>query len=160
MQVILSDIRSIQNVATIFRTADGIGVSKIWLSGFTPGPLDKYGIVIPKFKRISLDAEETVDWEKCENPIGLINGLKDMGKFVIGVETGDKAVDYNDLSLEAGFEEVVLIMGSETDGLSDEVMNLCDVIMEMPMNGKKVSLNVGIAFAVAGFVVRDFLLNR
>lgn len=158
MQVVLSDIRSIQNVATIFRSADGIGVSKIWLCGLTPGPLDKYGIVIPKFKRISLDAEETVKWAQSGDVTDVISSLKEEGRFVIGVETGDRAIEYTDIEMDEFFENVVLVMGSETDGLSDEVMDLCDEILEIPMQGDKVSLNVAVAFSIAGFVVRDFLL--
>lgn len=158
MQVVLSDIRSIQNVATIFRSADGIGVSKIWLCGLTPGPLDKYGIVIPKFKRISLDAEETVKWAQSCDVADVISSLKEEGRFVIGVETGDRAIEYTDIEMDEFFENVVLVMGSETDGLSDEVMDLCDEILEIPMQGDKVSLNVAVAFSIAGFVVRDFLL--
>lgn len=158
MQVVLDDVRSIQNVATIFRSADGIGVSKIWLCGLTPGPLDKYGIVIPKFKRISLDAEETVKWAQGLEIEDVIADLKAEGKFIIGVETGDRAIEYNDLEMDEFFENVVLVMGSETEGLSDEVMDLCDEILEIPMHGDKVSLNVAVAFSIAGFVVRDFLL--
>jgi tRNA G18 (ribose-2'-O)-methylase SpoU len=159
MQVILDDIRSVQNVATIFRSSDGIGVSKIWLGGYTPGPLDKYGIVIPKFSRISLGAEESLKWAEVRDVCELIENLRGEGKFVIGVETGSRAVEYNDLELEdVDFENVVLVMGSETDGLSDEVLDECDLVMEIPMNGEKISLNVAVAFSIAGFVVRDFVL--
>lgn len=157
MQVILDDIRSVQNVATIFRSGDGIGVSKIWLGGFTPGPLDKYGILIPKFSRISLGAEASIRWSLVEDVVDLIQGFKEEGKYVVGVETGSRAEDYCGIDLDEDFENIVLVMGSETDGLKDEVMDVCDMVMEIPMNGEKASLNVAVAFAVAGFVVRDFL---
>jgi len=159
MQVVLSDVRSIQNVATIFRSADGIGVSKIWLGGLTPGPLDKYGIVIPKFKRISLDAEETIKWVQSNDVIEVLKELKDEGKYLIGVETGTRALEYNGVEIDEDFENIVLVMGSETDGLDDEILDECDLVMEIPMNGEKVSLNVAVAFSIAGFVVRDFLVE-
>lgn len=156
MEAVLVDVRSIQNVATCFRTADGIGISKMWLTGYTPGPLDKYGIAIPKFTRISLGAEESIAWEKGKDVLSLINDLKEAGKFVVAIETGEKAIPYNKLKLKNDLENVVLIMGNETEGLSNEVLDLCDVVLEIPMHGEKESLNVAMAFGIAGFVLRDF----
>ncbi len=159
MELILNDVRSIQNVATCFRSADGIGVSKIWMCGYTPGPLDKYGIVIPKFSRIALGAENSISWESERICGELIEELKEDGKVIVAVETGSLAEDYAEIDIEVDFEDVVLVMGSETDGLSDDILEACDHVMEIPMHGEKESLNVAVAFSVAGFVVRDFLCD-
>ena len=160
MQVVLDDIRSVQNVATIFRSSDGVGVSKIWLGGYTPGPLDKYGIVIPKFRRISLGAEENIEWEKFSGVLELIQKLQEDGFYVVGVEEGELAEDYRNAVLELEFEKIVLVMGNEKTGLSQEVMELCDRVLEMPMLGEKDSLNVAVAFSVIAYVVRDFLCGK
>jgi tRNA G18 (ribose-2'-O)-methylase SpoU len=68
-------------------------------------------------------------------------------------------LEYNGGEIDEDFENIVLVMGSETDGLDDEILDECDLVMEIPMNGEKVSLNVAVAFSIAGFVVRDFLVE-
>ena len=155
MQVVLDNVRSIQNVATCFRTGDGIGVDKFWLCGYTPTPLDKYGIAIPKFAKISLGAEMSIDWEKKGDVVEVLRDLKSDGGYIVGVETGDLAQPYYGMDDKIELAKIVLVLGSETDGLSHEVLSLCDAVLEIPMSGIKESLNVALAFGVVGFVLRD-----
>src|SRR3989344_1421482 len=113
--VLLHNIRSTHNVGSIFRTADALGISKIYISGYTPTPLDKF------------------NKKKFE---------------VVALEQGESSVDYKKVKVS---KKVLFIVGNEVDGIEKRILKLCDVVAEVPMNGKKESLNVSVAFGVALF---------
>ncbi len=144
-QVILHDIRSHYNVGAIFRTADGAGCEKIYLSGLTPSPVDRFGRPVPEIHKTALGAEKIIPWEKTESIIELIKKLQSEGVTVIAVEQAE-----NSLSLDSFVvpPSVAYIMGSETDGLAKEILDLVDVIVEIPMLGEKESLNVSVATGI------------
>ena len=149
ISVILHDIRSIHNVGSIFRTADGAGVSKIYLTGYTPTPIDRFGRKVDAFTKVSLGAEETVSWEQTEIT-QLIPQLKKDGVQVIAVEQSSDSVPYKELKLES---PAAFIFGNEVDGISDEVLKIVDTVIELPMKGEKESLNVAVS---AGIVLYHF----
>lgn len=152
MIVILQDIRSLQNVGSIFRTADAAGIKKIYLAGFTPGPLDVFGKFKPQFVKVSLGAEKTVVWEKAPNAGKLIEKLKKQGNQILAVEQNKKSLPYFKLKLSpADSEKTVLIFGNEVAGIPPAILRNCDKILEIPMRGKKESLNVAVAFGIAVF---------
>lgn len=146
--VILHNIRSAHNVGSIFRTADGAGFSKVYLSGFSPAPLNKYGIKNSKISKVSLGAEDFLEWESVEDILDLISRLKGDGYSVFAVEQSDDSVKYDSVEFEGDF---ALIMGSETEGLPGEVLETCDKVLEIPMNGEKTSLNVAVAFGIVAY---------
>lgn len=143
--VILEDIRSAYNVGAIFRTADGAGVAKVFLTGYTPEPIDRFGRPQPEIKKTSLGASETMPWEKVASLPELIQKLKSEGVTVAAVEQGDGSVSLGDFSEP---EQVAYIMGNEVDGVSKEAQALADVMVELPMLGMKESLNVSVTAGI------------
>ena len=143
--VILEDIRSAYNVGAIFRTADGAGVAKVFLTGYTPEPIDRFGRPQPEIKKTSLGASETMPWEKVASLPEPIQKLKSEGVTVAAVEQGDGSVSLGDFSEP---EQVAYIMGNEVDGVSKEAQALADVMVELPMLGMKESLNVSVTAGI------------
>ncbi len=191
--VILNNIRSNQNVGSIFRTADAVGVSKIILVGYTPTPTDRFGRENKGLTKASLGAEKFVKWEKIGKLSEVINKLKnqknsssslsthnfllkicsarslDLRKarseknfsdfLIIGIEQNKKAIDYRkikNLNLVTCNSNLALVFGNEVDGLSKEDLKLCDMVAQLPMLGKKESLNVAVC---AGIVLYSLITN-
>ena len=152
VELILHNIRSNHNVGSIFRTADGAGVTKLWLTGYTPAPLDQFKRVNSEIAKTALGAEQSIEWEKRENIITLIKELKNLGYKILALEQADNSVDYKQVKLEG---KTVLIVGNEVEGVEGDVLNLCDQIIEIPMHGSKESLNVAVATGVAVFRLID-----
>ncbi len=146
--VLLHDIRSTHNVGSIFRTSDALGVNKIYLSGYTPSPIDKYGRARKDIGKVALGAEKTISWEYEEDPKRIIKSLKKEGFQVVCVEQDEKSVDYKKLKVK---EKVLFVMGNEVLGVDKKILELCDDVVEIPMKGEKESLNVSVAFGVALF---------
>lgn len=145
--LILHDIRSVYNVGAIFRTADAVGVSKIFCTGITPGPLDRFGRVRKDFAKTALGAHETVPWENT-TVSKAFQFLKKNGVQIIALEQSPGSVDYKEVV--PGFPSAVLV-GSETEGLSQALLSKADVIAEIPMHGAKESLNVSVALGIVLF---------
>lgn len=145
--LILHDIRSNQNVGSLFRTADAAGISKIYLTGYTPTPLDKYERPVKQIAKTALGAEKTVLSEKKDIQ-DCIEMLKKEGVQIIAIEQSEKSVPYRDV--EVTFP-AAFILGNEVTGIEKEILDLCDVIAEIPMQGEKESLNVSVAGGVALF---------
>ncbi len=148
LNLILHNIRSAHNVGAIFRTADGAGVDKIYLTGYTPAPVDQFKRPNGEIKKTALGAEETVAWEKQEDISELITELKKSGVQIWALEQADKSVNYREVKLTA---PMALIVGNETEGIEPEILNLCDQVIEIPMRGIKESLNVAVATGIALF---------
>ncbi len=136
-----------QNVGAIFRTADAAGVSHIYLSGYTPAPIDRFGRVRQDFKKASLGAEEFVAWEQIESLSDLFAKLRADDVEIIALEQHATSKPYN--KVRAG--SFALVLGNETDGVDPEILHTVDTIIEIPMHGKKESLNVSVAAGIALF---------
>ena len=147
--VLLHNIRSAHNVGSIFRTADAAGVEKIYLTGYTPRPLDQFGRVQKDIAKTALGAEKSVAWEYVKIPQALIKKLKAEGWHIVGVEQDARAKDYR----TPRREKCVYIFGNEVRGLSRSLRDLCDVLIEIPMRGSKESLNVSVAAGIILFQV-------
>ncbi len=136
--VILNNIRSNQNVGSIFRTADAVGVSKIILAGYTPALLDRFGRENTGLTKASLGAEMFVVWEKVKN-LEEARSKKNLSNFkIVAIEQNKKAIDYRKIKtskLLASSSKLALVFGNEVEGLSKEDLKLCDVIAEVPMHG-------------------------
>lgn len=150
--LVLVDIRSVHNVGAIFRTADAAGVAKIFCTGYTPTPKDRFGKVRQDIKKTALGAEETVVWESVPKAGVLLRRLKREGYVIVGLEQDARAVDYRKLKLK---QKIALVVGNETEGLSRAVLSVCGAIVEIPMRGKKESLNVSVATGIALFRILD-----
>jgi tRNA G18 (ribose-2'-O)-methylase SpoU len=144
-QVILYDIRSHYNVGAIFRTSDAAGVSKIYLAGYTPAPEDRFGRAVPEISKTALGAEQFIPWEVVSDIEALIKKLQDDGVAVVAVEQSSNSISLPDFKVP---KSVAYIMGSETEGVPDEVLQLVDVVLEIPMLGQKESLNVSVSAGI------------
>jgi 23S rRNA (guanosine2251-2'-O)-methyltransferase len=144
--LILPDIRSAINVGAIFRTADAIGISKVYLVGYTPRPTDKFGRIQKDIAKSALGAETWVPWEYKESPAPLIRSLKKDGFTVVALEQDERSIDYRTLKKNL---KIALVLGPEVTGLNPKVLKECDEIVYIPMYGKKESLNVSVAAGIA-----------
>ena len=148
ISLILHDIRSTHNVGSMFRTADAAGVSKIFLTGYTPTPVDTFGRARSDIAKVALGAEETIPWEYYRNPLAAINKLKKEKVNIVAIEQDPNAVDYKKVKVKY---PVAFLVGNEVGGISKNLLKKCDVIAEIPIRGKKESLNVSVAIGVALF---------
>lgn len=146
--VLLHNIRSVHNVGSIFRTSDALGVDKIYLSGFTPTPKDRFGRNRKDVSKVALGAEKTMPWEYLNDPKKIINTLKNNNFKIIGLEQSENSQDYKKVKPT---NKILFIVGNEVDGIEKNILKLCDFVAEIPMKGDKESLNVSVAFGVALF---------
>ena len=159
MIIILHNIRSLHNVGSIFRTADAAGIEKIYLCGYTPSPKDRFRKYRPQLTKVALGAERSIKWEKVKATISLIKKLKKEKYKIFAIEQSKKSIPYykacsyypNRRSSDRIVNRVALVLGSEVKGLPSSILNLADKILEIPMYGKKESLNVAVAFGVVTF---------
>ena len=146
--LILPDIRSAINVGAIFRTADAVGIDKIYLVGVTPRPNDQFGRLQKDISKSALGAETWIPWEYKEKLLPLIKKLKNDGYEIVALEQDEKSVDYRKYKKS---DKMVLVLGEEVNGIDKKILKYCDKIIEIPMRGKKESLNVSVAFGIAAF---------
>lgn len=156
--VILHDIRSVVNVGAMFRTADAAGISKIYLTGYTPVPIDRFGRKRSDFAKSALGAEEYVKWESKKSLPTLISKLRRDGFQIIAIEQDKQSIDYRKLSAKGGpvyswKGGLVFIAGPEVAGIPKNILEKCDIIAEIPMLGKKESLNVSVATGIVLFSI-------
>jgi tRNA G18 (ribose-2'-O)-methylase SpoU len=149
--VVLNNIRSLHNVGTIFRTADGAGVEKIWLCGITGYP-PQGGIA-----KTALGAEDHVPWEYRDNVLDLIKELKNEGYQIVLLEQMRGSTSHDEF--KAG-PRVCLVVGNEVEGIAEELQSLSDAAIEIEMDGIKNSLNVAVAFGIAAYQLRGQLKNK
>lgn len=150
--IILHNIRSVENVGAMFRTADAAGVSKIYLCGITPGPLDRFGRKRKDLAKSALGAEEFVAWEQVKNITVLLNKLKKQGFQIIAVEQDEKSVDYRKVKMKS---KNAFVIGAEVEGIPKNTLKKCNIIAEIPMHGKKESLNVSVTLGIILFGACD-----
>ena len=140
VRVLLDNIRSLYNVGSIFRTSDAAGVEKIYLCGLTGKPPRA------EIHKSALGAEQSVDWEYHNNPVKIIRQLKSEGYKIVVLEHTDQPKNFQQTKYEF---PLCLIVGHEIVGVADEILELADYAIEIPMFGVKQSLNVAVAFGIA-----------
>ncbi len=143
--ILLDNLRSVHNVGSIFRTADGAGVTKIYLTGTTPTPLDRFGNKRKDFIKVSLGAEDTVPWQYVENPLDV---LKDFKGEIVSVEQDKRSKDFKEWSYT---KPTLFIFGNEVDGVGKALLDKSDSIVEIMLKGQKESLNVAITVGIILF---------
>lgn len=146
LYLILHNIRSVYNTASIFRTADGAGVKKIYLTGYTPKPIDEFEKIKSDFRKISLGAEKNVKWEYKRDINKIIDILKKDGVKIIALEQNQNAINYKKIKPKF---PCALIAGNEVKGIPKKILDKCDAFIEIPMRGRKESLNVSVATGIA-----------
>lgn len=142
---VLNNIRSLYNVGSIFRSADGAGIKKIWLCGITGTPLQD------PVKKTALGAEDRIPWEHEKDTLKVIRTLKEKGYQIVLLEQMDKSISYHRFIPKT---PVCLVIGNEIEGVSPELINLSDAAVEIEMSGIKNSLNVSVAFGIIAYHLR------
>jgi 23S rRNA (guanosine2251-2'-O)-methyltransferase len=145
--ILLDNVRSMYNVGSFFRTADGAGIERLLLSGITARPPKK------QIAKTALGAEERVNWRGVDNPLGAVRELGEAGYEIAAIETSVHALDLFDWQPRF---PVCVLFGHEVEGLNPALADLCDTHVRIPMLGSKHSLNV----ASAGAVVMYELLRK
>lgn len=145
IRLLLDNIRSVHNVGSIFRTAETLGVSKIYCIGTTPTPIDRFKRKRKDFAKVSLGAEDMVAWEYHEDAEAVVKELKKEGFQIISLEQSNDSMDYKEVKPR---DKCLVILGAEVDGVSEELLQKSDIIAEIPMAGEKESLNVSIAAGI------------
>lgn len=144
--VILNSIRSSYNVGSVFRTSDGAMIEKLYLCGYTPHPPKK------EILKTALGATESVSWEYVKDPIAVIKDLKSMGIKICALELTENSIPYFELTKDDF--PLALVVGNEISGVSQEILDQCDLSIEIPQYGIKQSLNVAVAYGIAIFELR------
>jgi 23S rRNA (guanosine2251-2'-O)-methyltransferase len=144
--VVLDNIRSMHNVGSIFRTADAFLIESIYLCGFTPQPPHR------DINKTALGATETVEWKYFNNTIEAIQQLKQAGYCIYAVEQAEGSISLESCDFKNNTSAFVL--GNEVEGVSNDVLALCDACIEIPQLGSKHSLNVSVS---AGIVMWKFI---
>jgi len=147
--VVLDNVRSCNNVGSVFRTSDALLVSKICLCGITAKPPEK------EIHKTALGAENTVEWKYFETTEEAVKLLKEEGYRIIAIEQVEGSIALNEYKPEPG-EKLALVFGNEVKGVQQEVVDLCDQTIEIPQFGTKHSFNISVS---AGIVLWD-LFNK
>lgn len=137
-------------MGAIFRTADAAGIKKIYLTGYTPAPHDRFGNKRSDFAKAALGAEETIPWEHKKTIGPLLVSLKKERRELIAIEQSKNSIDYKKITVK---KPTVFIVGNEVKGLSKAILDKVDSVSEIPMKGKKESLNVSVALGIFLFRV-------
>lgn len=147
--IILDNIRSLNNIGSVFRTADAFLVKKIYLCGITAKPPHK------DIQKTALGAQDSVEWEYAENIMDVVAKLQSEGVFVASIEQAELAVNLNDFSVQKEMAYAV-IFGNEVKGVQQKVVTASDVVIEIPQFGTKHSLNISVS---VGVVVWDLFVK-
>lgn len=132
-------------MGAIFRTCDGAGVAKVFLAGYTPAPTDRFGRKVAEIHKTALGAEENIAFEKVKDIGQTISSLQADGFSVVVVEQTPASVLLKDFIVP---DKVIYIFGSETEGVAKEIVEQADTVLELPMFGKKESLNVSVTVGI------------
>jgi 23S rRNA (guanosine2251-2'-O)-methyltransferase len=154
--VICDNIRSLENIGSIFRTADAAGISKIYLCGISGKPPigkdhQNYVLENQQIAKTALGAEQIIPYEYHAQTWRLIQSLKENNIKIIALEQAEGAIDYREF--KSTFP-IALIVGNEVQGISKKTLAYADDIISLPMAGKKESLNVAVAFGVAAYRIQ------
>ena len=147
--IILDNIRSLNNIGSVFRTADAFLIEKIYLCGITAKPPHK------DIHKTALGATDSVEWEYVENTIDLINRLKSEGVKVASIEQAEDSISLEDYQTYPN-SSYAIVFGNEVKGVSQEVVSMSDTVIEIPQYGTKHSLNISVS---CGVVVWDLFLK-
>ena len=159
ISVVAHNIRSAHNIGSIFRTCDGFGIEHLYITGYTPYPAIENDTRLPQIAqkatvdiaKTALGAEKTVPFSYIPHASTTIDAFKAHGYAVIGLEQDETAVDLPDFEAP---EKILLVLGEEVEGISQELRKRCDHLVEIPMEGSKESFNVSVATGIALYALR------
>jgi 23S rRNA (guanosine2251-2'-O)-methyltransferase len=143
---LLDNVRSMNNVGSVFRTADAFRLEGIYLCGITPKPPHR------EIQKTALGATESVEWKYVPDAIAAVKELKARGYLIICAEQVERSTRLNEAKFSAK-EKYVIVLGSEVDGVNQELINLADYCVEIPQAGTKHSLNIAVAAGIIGWEI-------
>lgn len=147
--VILDNVRSLNNIGSVFRTCDAFLVEALYLCGITACPPNK------EINKTALGSTESVNWKYFENTLEALNKLKEKGYVVISAEQAEESIKLNGFYPDKNLKYAI-VLGHEVKGVQQEVVNFSDFCLEIPQQGTKHSLNVAVS---AGILIWDFYLK-
>lgn len=155
------NIRSTHNVGAFFRTAEGFGVSHVYLTGYTPYPLTAKDTRLPheaqrltkQIHKTALGAETIVPFSYSADPLPLINELRANQFAIVALEQTPESIPLPDFAPQQ--KRIALILGEEVNGIAPEILKECETAIEIPMQGKKESFNVSVACGIALYALRQ-----
>ena len=147
--VLLDNVRSLNNIGSVFRTCDAMGEKKVYLCGITATPPHR------EIRKTAIGASESIDWEYAENALEIIKKYKKLKYSLIAVEQTSKSISLENYS--HNMEETLLIFGNEIDGVSQNLIDQCDISLEIPQYGTKHSMNISVT---AGVVLWTFKMQK
>ncbi|HLC95579.1 MAG TPA: RNA methyltransferase [Patescibacteria group bacterium] len=159
--LIIHNVRSAHNVGSLFRTADGAGVERIFLTGYTPKPPKTDAVYMTSaekaLQKTALGAEKQMFWEKRFSISQTIVSLRKEGYTIVALEQSQKSIDYRTYKPHA---KVALLVGNEVLGVDSKILKRCDVMIAIPMRGYKNSLNVAVACGIALYQITSTMKRR
>lgn len=160
VHILLPDIRSAYNVGSIFRSADCFGIEKIYLSGTTPTPVDRFGRsnsgAQKEISKTALGAEKDIPWEYVNDLSLLFKKMKNEKFIIICIEQDKKSItleNFLKIKEQEHIENILVIFGNEVEGVNKAILKKSDHIVEIPMHGKKESLNVSVCAGLIMYVL-------
>jgi tRNA G18 (ribose-2'-O)-methylase SpoU len=144
--LLANNINDPANIGSLFRTADALGVEKIYLTGSSPTPPDN------KINRLSRSTDKHVAFSYAQDPLDIVDTLKSDGYTIISLELSTTSVDIRHQPL-CGIDKVCLVLGSENDGVCQQLLDVSDITVHIPMLGQNSSMNVAVAAAIATFEI-------
>ena len=158
LTVVLDNVRSLNNIGSVFRTADAFRVDHIALCGITATPSHR------EIHKTALGAEDSVAWSHHDDTAHYVRNLKDNGYRVFAVEIAHGSIKLGEedarIALQRAGEKVAVVFGNEIDGVAEEVMALCDAFIEIPQSGTKHSLNVSCAAAIVIWEIYKLITHK
>lgn len=148
IEALFDNIRSAWNVGSMFRTADGTRISRVYLCGITPTPIH------PQVRRTGLGAETALPWHYISNAVDLAQSLVSDGKRLWVLETTTDSTNLFDIKIDARSQPVILVVGNEICGVDPRLLELSERVISIPMVGMKKSYNVAVAFGIAASYLR------
>ncbi len=147
LDLFLDNVRSVFNVGSIFRTADGVGVSELFLAGITPTPAHK------AMRKTALGAEDWLPWQAHRNGVALAKRLVREGRTLWALECTPGAENIFSAATSRGDSPITLVLGNEVTGVDPGILALCERTVYIPMRGQKASLNVATAMGIAAYAL-------
>lgn len=161
VHILLPDIRSAYNVGSIFRSADCFGVEKIYLSGTTPTPIDRFGRAVSgaqkEISKTALGAEKDIDWEYLSDVNKFLKSIKKEKFSIVSIEQDKKSISLENflkIKKQEKLENILVVFGNEVEGVDKALLKKSDHIVEIPMLGKKESLNVSVCAGLIMYILQ------
>jgi tRNA G18 (ribose-2'-O)-methylase SpoU len=150
--VLLDDVRSLNNIGSVFRTCDAMGIKKMYLCGITGQPPHR------EIRKTAIGASESVDWEHKKSALEILTKYRDLGYEIIAVEQTSNSQSLENYQLKNN--KILLIFGNEITGVSQKLIDLCDLSLEIPQWGTKHSMNISVSVGMVLWNLKKIFLLK